>query len=341
MADHESELELELEQVFHEGELEDETESGHLEGEGWLGALGNIAGSLLGEEELELEDEYEDELEAEDELEDEDEDEGEGEGWLGALGNIAGSLLGEEEMEDEDESEQFFGGIGKFLKKSAPFLKKIAKVAAPMVGTAIGGPFGGMLGGLASKALGEGEYEDEMEDEMEAEGEAEVVHEIVNSPVTHEHAAAEMMAEAASLAHGEGEAEAMVGAAAVSVLSRADRRALRRILPHLVKGTAILTRILRRRRKSKILVRAVPTVLRRTIKDLKRQAARGVKVTRRTAARAAAKQVRRVLGSHRACTAAVVKNVKASKAYKRGKRPLRSRAPLSTAAARRRRSRVR
>ena len=58
MADQESELELELEDEF-EGELESEDEG---EGEGWLGALGNIAGGLLGESE----DEFEGELEAED-----------------------------------------------------------------------------------------------------------------------------------------------------------------------------------------------------------------------------------------------------------------------------------
>lgn len=84
MADQQGELEMELEDEFHEGELENEGEAG-LEGEG-LGALGNIAGSLLGESEYEAE--------LEDESEDEYEDEAglEGEGWLGALGNIAGSL---------------------------------------------------------------------------------------------------------------------------------------------------------------------------------------------------------------------------------------------------------
>ena len=53
MADmHEGELELELEDEFHEGELESEDESS-LEGEGWLGAIGNAVGSLLGEGEEE------------------------------------------------------------------------------------------------------------------------------------------------------------------------------------------------------------------------------------------------------------------------------------------------
>lgn len=340
MADmHEGELELELEDEFHEGE----EEAG--EGEGWLGAIGNIASSLLGEEELEDESSHEfhehelheHELEdehgfGEEELEEELEDEhGEGEGWLGAIGNIASSLMGEEELEDEmefeDEGEQFFGGIGKFFKKAAPFLKKIAKVAAPIVGTAIGGPFGTILGQAASSALGEEElHEDELEDEIGHEGEEEMAHEIASHELSHNEALAEMMAEAASHEMHEGEAEAMAGAAAVTVISPRDRRALRRILPHLVRGTAILTRILRKRRITRPAVRAVPTIMRRTVKDLKRQAAKGVPITRKTAARAAAKQVRRVLGSPKACRAAIMRNAKVSSRYKRRpRRGMRSR----------------
>lgn len=115
----------------------------------------------------------------------------------------------------------------------------------------------------------------------------------------------------------EGEAEAMAGAAALTVISPKDRRALRRILPHLIRGTAILTRILRRRKATCPMVRVVPTIVRRTIRDLKKQAARGVPLTRKRAAVAAAKQVRRVLGSPRACAAAITRNAKVSKAYKR------------------------
>jgi len=203
-------------------------------------------------------------------------------------------------------------------------LKRVAKVAAPIVGTAIGGPFGTALGGLASKALGEGEYEDESEAETEAEGEQEMVHEIAAHPLTHNEAVAEMMAEAASQEAHAGEAEAMAGASTVTVISPADRRALRRILPHLVRGTAILTRILRRRRLTRPVVRAVPSIMRRTVKDLKRQAARGIPITRKRAARAAAKQVRRVLSSPRACAAAIARNVKVSRAYKRPRRRMRA-----------------
>src|SRR2546425_12564678 len=93
----------------------------------------------------ELEDEYsgEGEDEAEDELEDE--SSLEGEGWLGTIGNVVGSLLGEGEDEfvdesafgGEDEGEEVFGTIGKFLKKAAPMVKRVAKIAAPIVGTAV------------------------------------------------------------------------------------------------------------------------------------------------------------------------------------------------------------
>jgi len=153
---------------------------------------------------------------------------------------------------------------------------------------------------MAAGALGEGEYEDEQEGEFEEESESEVAHEIASHEFTHNEAVAEMLAEAASHEAHEGEAEAMAGAAAATVISSKDRRALRKILPHLTRGTAILTRILRRRRSTRVGVRAVPTIMRRTVKSLKRQAAKGLPITRQRAARTAAKQVRRVLGNPKA-----------------------------------------
>jgi hypothetical protein len=322
MADmHEGELELELEDEFHEDELEDEA---GLEGEGWLGAIGNVVGSLLGEEELEDESslgELEDESASygEEELEDEFEEEiGEGEGWLGALGNIAGSLLGEEEFEGEEELEDEAGeqfSFGGFLKKALPVLKQVAKVAAPIVGGAILGPAGAALGKGAASALGEQELEGEGEDEFE--GEQELAHEIASHPLTHNEALAEVMADAACREAQEGEAEALAGAAAVTVISPRDRRALRRVLPHLVRGTAILTRILRRRRRSRIGVKAVPTIMRGTVKSLKRQARKGLPITKRRVARTTARQINRVLGRRKPCVAAIARNSKVARGYKR------------------------
>jgi hypothetical protein len=302
----EHELESEFEHELHETELEAS------EHEGVLGSIGNVLGGLLGEGESTGESEFEGagELNHEFELEQEFEHDH------------------EFEMEMELEAgEQFsFGG---FLKKALPVLKQVARVAAPMVGTAIGGPFGGMIGGLAAKALSEqelemelemegaGELETEMELETEQESEHEVAHEIAAHETTMHEALAEMMAEAASQEMHEGQAEAMAGAAVMTVLSPRDRRALRHLLPHLVCGAAVLTRILRRRRITRPAVRAVPTIMRRTVKSLKRQAAAGRPITRRAAARTAARQVHRVLGNPRAARAAIVRNIRAGRAIKR------------------------
>jgi hypothetical protein len=235
-------------------------------------------------------------------------------------------LAHEFEQHEYEHGEQFFGriarGIGGFIKRAAPILKSIAKVAAPMVGTAIGGPFGAILGKVASSALGEsGQHEweqHELAHEFEQhEAAHEVAHEIAHHELTHHEALAEMMAEAAAHEQHEGEAEAMVGAAVMTALSPQDRRALRRVLKDVVRGVAVLTRILRRRRITRPAVRAVPTIVRRAVRDLKQQAAAGQPITRRAAARATVTQMQRVLGNPSACAAAIRQNVRASRALQR------------------------
>jgi hypothetical protein len=299
---HETELESEFEQEIHETEFESLHEG---EGENFLGGIGNVLGGLLGEGESELEGEGEFEHELE--------------------GEFEGEFEGEGEFEFES-GEQFLGGLGKFFKKALPVLKNIAKVAAPIVGTAIGGPIGGKLGGMAASLLkeqeleGESEFEAEGEFEFEMEGEQEVAHEIVSHEMTMHEALGEMMAEAAAQETHGGQAEGMVGAAVVTVLSPRDRRALSRLLPHLIAGACVLTRILRRRRETRPFVRAVPTIMRRTVRSLKRQAAAGKPITRRAAARAATGQVRRVLGSPNAARAAMARNARASRTISPGSR---------------------
>jgi hypothetical protein len=282
------------------------------------------------------------------------------------------------ELSHEMEGDQFFGriarGIGRFARRAAPLLRSVAKIAAPMVGTAIGGPFGAILGRVAASALGESELEQhefelenpevtheweqhelenpelaheweqhELENpelaheweqhEFESpefahewehhesshhESSHEIAHEIAHHEVAHHEALAEVMAEAAAHEHHEAQAEAMIGAAVVTVLSPKDRRALRRLLPHLVRGAAVLTRVLRRRRATRPAVRAVPTIIRRTVATLKKQAAAGKPVTRRAAARAAATEVRRVLGNPTACAAAIRQNVRSVRRTRSG-----------------------
>jgi hypothetical protein len=251
--------------------------------------------------------EYEDELELEDEME------GEFEGEL--EGEFEDEMEGEfeDEMEGELEGEQFFRrfrriarGVGGFVRRAAPILRSVARVAAPLVGTAVGGPLGGMIGRVAAQALREEELEDEaeLEDETEAETEDEYEGEGEDE--------AEFMAAVAARAQTEDEAEAMVGAAAARILSRGDRQALRRMLPHLVRGVAVLTRVLRRRRVTRPAVRAVPAIVRRTVRTLARRAATGRPVTRATAGRVMAAQTRRVLGNPRTCARAIQRNVRAT-----------------------------
>jgi hypothetical protein len=138
----EFEDELELED---EGELEDEFEfedeledEAGLEGEGWLGAIGNVVGSLLGEQE------FEDELEDEGEYE----DEGEFEAELSPIRKIypdammehLGALAAESEFEDEA-VEHFLPLIGmaasKLLPIAAKALAPMAKKALPRIAKAV------------------------------------------------------------------------------------------------------------------------------------------------------------------------------------------------------------
>jgi hypothetical protein len=257
------------------------------------------------EMEGELEGEFEDELEVEGEVEGELEWELEAEGE----GEIEGEL--EWELEGEDEGEEFFRRLRRLASRAAPILRRVARVAAPMVGTAVGGPLGGMIARAAASQL-EGEVEFEVEGEFEDEIEGEFEDEAM-APMTSNQALAEFMAAVASTA----QTEAMVGAATVISLSPRDRRILRRVLPHLVRGTAVLTRILRRRRSTRNAVRVVPTIVSRTARTLARRASAGQPVTRRAAARAMATQTRNVLGRPRASASALQRNVRATRAVAR------------------------
>jgi hypothetical protein len=207
--------------------------------------------------------------------------------------------------------------VGRFIRSAAPILRTIAKVAGPMVATAVGGPAAGLIARqVAAQLEGEGELEEELgvHHEFEGEGEYEIAHAMhPEAPVSHHEALAEMMAGVAAQAQTEAEAEAMIGAATVSVLSPRDRAAIRSVLPHLVRGVALLTRLLRRRRITRPAVRVVPTIVERTTSILRRRAAQGQPVTRATAARVMAAQTRRVLSSPMICGAAMVRNIRASR----------------------------
>jgi hypothetical protein len=280
------ELEWELEGEF-EGEFEGEYED-EFEGEATIGGTARSNGGM-GEYEDEYEDEYEGEFE----------DEFEG------------------EFEGEYEGEEFIRRIRKFARRLTPALKPLLRAAVPIVSTAVGGPAGGLIAKGATQLLREGEMEYEDEFEGEWEGEDEFEGEFEAPPVTAQHAQAEMMAAIAARTPSEAEAEAMIGAALVSSLSPRDRAALRRVLPHMIRGVAILARILRRRRITRPAIRTIPTIVHRTARTLSQRAAAGKPVSPRTAGQVMARQTQRVLGNPRATAAAMQHNVRAARAVAR------------------------
>ena len=246
---------------------------------------------------------------------------------------------GELGLGEYGEADQFFGrlrkiasGVGRFVKKNAGVFKKIGRFALPLVAGAVGGPLGGMLGKVAAQALredellGEDEFSHELLGEDELAGEfgsheslGEALPELGGMGEVHEampeagyEVMAEVMAEVAAGAQHEAEAEAMAGAAAVSAISGADRAAIKRLLPHLVRGVAVLTRVLRSQRITRPAVRTIPTIVRQTVRTIRRRAAAGQPVSRRVAGQVMAGVTRRVLTSPRACGAAIIRNVRAT-----------------------------
>jgi hypothetical protein len=257
------------------------------------------------------------------------------------------------ELAHELEADQFFGRIKRFvrrlpLRKIASFA---APLVATAIGGPVGGVLGRVasqalgeeeaamheweqpegayefeeeLGAQEWEVAGAHEFEEELgaqewEHHEQAhefehqESAQEVAHEISYHEIAHHEALAEIMAEAASHEQTAAQAEAMMGAAVMTALSPRDRRALQALLPNMVRGAALLTNILHRRHKTRHAVRTVPTIMRRTVRTLKRQAAAGRPITRRAAGRAAAIEVRRVLGNPSACAAAIRQNVRVTR----------------------------
>ena len=226
----------------------------------------------------ELEDEYSGE--GEEELEYEDESSLEGEGWLGAIGNVVGNLLGESEAEDEFEDESAFEGEDEAEEELSP-IRKIYPDAMME-----------HLGELAAEA----ETEDEAAEHflplvgMAASKLLPVVAKAVLPK------AAKIGAKAARsiakpihpMAMAKAALAAKKGARAVNAVTSAT--------PHLTRGVGTVTRHLFRNPQTRHLVKTVPTIARRAVGSIARQAAHGRHITPRTAVRTLARQARHVLG---------------------------------------------
>jgi hypothetical protein len=230
------------------------------------------------------------------------------------------------EAEGEAEQESFFNHLAAAAdRRGRPqSLRRVALAAAKEA-------FRG-ASRLYPSVEGEGEFESEFESEFEQENEFE--HEALLSPVrpgaalammehmAHEAAAAESESEAAEqflpliplaakalmplamkalpvIGKMAAKAGGKLLAKAAPKLMKMAPQLLKKVTPNLTRGISQLTRGLFRNRSTRPLLRAVPTIARRTVGNLTKQIAAGRRVTPVTAARTLAKQTQRALGSPR------------------------------------------
>jgi hypothetical protein len=181
------------------------------------------------------------------------------------------------------------------------------------------GTIGNLLGGLLGEGESESEFHElEMETEFAGESELESEFESELNPVRkiYPDAMMEHLAYMASQAETEHEAAEhflpLIGLAAsklLPVVTKALSPALKKVLPRvaravtkvqprLTRGIATIARGLHRNPTTRPLLRAVPSIARRTVYNVARTAAAGRPVTPVTAVRTLAAQTRRVLGTH-------------------------------------------
>ena len=238
----------------------------------------------------------------------------------------------EGEFEGEYEAEEFFGRLAGLARRAAqsPALRRVALSAARTalgglgsVGGSLGGAIGGARGASLGQDLGatlgrhasgwlpqrehegefelEGEYEFEGESEFEGEGEFEFEGEYEINPQRriYNEALMEHLGHAAAEAETEEEAEAFIGAL-VPIAARLATRAapaIMRAAPQLMRGVGGVARTLMRSPTTRPLVRAIPSIVRRTAASVAGQVARGQRVTPTSAVRTLARQTARVLSS--------------------------------------------
>jgi len=169
------------------------------------------------------------------------------------------------------------------------------------------------------EAEGEFEAEGELEDESEFEDEYENEFEDMTegSPIRKVYQDAMMEHLGALAAESESEEEAaehflpLIGMAASKLLPLAAKaigplaktglprviKAIHKVAPKLTRGVGKIARTMHRRPVARRLLRTVPTIARRTVHSIARQAAHGRPITARTAVRTLARQARRMLRS--------------------------------------------
>ena len=193
--------------------------------------------------------------------------------------------------ESEGETEAFFENLAEYaIGGGRPAALAAATSAA--LGSLRGATAGGVP--LAGVGLDGGFIDGESEWEIAAEG--------FTAEMLMEH-----FGHAATEAETEAEAEAFLFPLlplAAKALMPLGKMALRRVAPQVMRGATRIMRGLRRNRRTRPLVRMMPTIIQRTANDIARQAQRGGPVTPQLARRYLAQETRRVLSDPQRCVAA-------------------------------------
>jgi len=216
-----------------------------------------------------------------------------------------------------------FGGLVKRLP-----LKQIMPIAARVAGGALGGPMGAQVGGMVGGMLGEEEYELEGEGfepelEYELEGESGLLQEDEAEAFGLDSltdSLAESLATQAAESESEAECSALLGGVTIHIVTRAPV-SVRRVSPTLVKSANRLGRFLRRRRRTRPLVKTIPKIQKTAVKMLTAHAQKGGKVTPATAAKAMAKATAQTLGTPQAAAKSLANNAVKSRRVAKPARP--------------------
>ena len=237
----------------------------------------------------------------------------------------------ESELESEYESEEFFRRLGGLARRAlrSPALRRLGLQAARRAlgglgglgatlgrrlgpgGEDLGRTLGTALGGFGQSRLPQSEFEFEEEMEWEAEAEANPIRRV------YPNALMEHLGHAATAAESEAEAEAFLGAL-IPLAGRLLPQAaptLMRAAPGLIRGIAGVGRMLRSRAATRPLVRALPTIVKRTAASVARRQRQGRPVTPQGAVRTLAQQTARLLSSPQQITRTYRRSRSADRRY--------------------------
>ena len=227
-----------------------------------------------------------------------------------AIGQAGDGSAAGFDAEADEFFKKAFRSFGRGLKK-LKFLRKLAPIAGRIAGGFVGGPLGAKIGGKIGGLLNEDEgFNGEGFDNEDLDGEDGELREDEAGrygldPLSD--GLAEELAALAATSDSEAEAASLLGGVTIHILAPTPL-AVKRLTPVLMRGGSALGRYLRRDRRTRPLVRAIPTIQRRAVRMLVRQARGGARVTPVLARQALAHATARTLSSPRSAAKGLANN---------------------------------